>query len=94
MIKVKPLHLQEADEELEFLKKENADKKRIRAEQTNQLHETQRLLKLEQRKLKKEAAVCEATTTSRMKMEAGNVKYDKKIKELDYARKKAIAKYD
>ena len=34
--------LQEADEEFEFLTKENADKKRVRAEQTIQLHETQR----------------------------------------------------
>merc|ERR1712224_1047256 len=45
--------LQQTEEELEFLKKENADKKRSRAEQTTALHETQRLLKLEQRKFKK-----------------------------------------
>ena len=34
--------LQEADEEFEFLMKENADKKESRSEHTTQLHETQR----------------------------------------------------
>ena len=45
--------LQQAEEELDFLRKENVDKKQGRAQQTTALHETQRLLKLEQRKLKK-----------------------------------------
>ena len=34
--------LKEADEEYEFLMKENADKKESRSEHTTQLHETQR----------------------------------------------------
>ena len=40
-----PTDTGEADEEYEFLMKENADKKESRSEHTTQLHETQRYLK-------------------------------------------------
>ena len=64
--------LQEADEEYEFLMKENADKKKSRSEQTTQLHETQRLLKLEQRKLKKITEETQAIANERMQLETAN----------------------
>ena len=81
--------LQEADEEYEFLLKENEDKKKSRAFQTNQLHETQRLLKLEQRSLKKVTEETQAVAQQRLQLESANKKYEHKLKKLREVHKNA-----
>ena len=81
--------LQEADEEYDFLLKENEDKKKNRAFQTNQLHETQRLLKLEQRNLKKITEETQAVAQQRLQLENANKKYQQKLKKLTEVHKNA-----
>ena len=86
--------LQQAEEELDFLRKENVDKKQGRAKQTTALHETQRLLKLEQRKLKKVSEETQAITKERINNEKLNHKYEQKLKELKPIHQKAKQKHD
>ena len=81
--------LQEADEEYEFLLKENEDKKKNRAFQTNQLHETQRLLKLEQRTLKKVSDETQGVAQQRLQLENANKKYGVKLAKLQEVYKDA-----
>ena len=82
--------LQEADEEYDFLLKENEDKKKNRAFQTHQLHETQRLLKLEQRTLKKVSDETAAVAQQRLQLESANKKYGDKLKKLQDVHKNAV----
>ena len=86
--------LQQQEEELDFLRKENADKKRSRAEQTTALHETQRLLKLEQRKYKKVFEETQAVAKERINNEKLNHKYEQKLKELKQIHAKAKSKHE
>ena len=86
--------LQQAEEELDFLRKENVDKKQGRAQQTTALHETQRLLKLEQRKLKKVSEETQVIAKERINNEKLNHKYEQKLKELKPIHQKAKNKHD
>ena len=75
-------------------RKENADKKRSRAEQTTALHETQRLLKLEQRKFKKVSDETQLIASERISNEKNNHKYEVKLKELKQIHQKAKFKHE
>ena len=86
--------LQEADEELQFVQKEHADKKKAKAQQTLQLHETQRLLKLEQRKLAKLTDETQVITHQRIYFENANRKYEAKLKDLTEVHKKERLRND
>lgn len=85
--------LLEADEELIFLQKENADKKKIRAEQTTALHETQRSLKMEQKRLKNVTGQVQIVAQTRMGLENANQKYEQKLQHLKLTHKKVKARY-
>ena len=74
--------------------KENEDKKKNRAFQTNQLHETQRLLKLEQRNLKKVTEETTAVAQERLQLENANKKYEQKLKKLKEIHKNATYSHE
>ncbi len=86
--------LQEAEEEHQFLLKENADKKKSRAEHTTQLHETQRLLKMEQRKLKTITEETQIIANERHQLDNAHKKYEEKLKSLKEVEKKAQLRHD
>ena len=84
--------IQEADEEIQRLRKENADKQRARQLQTSKLHDAQRELKLEQKKVADLDRDLEEVVDKRTRLDLDNEAKKQDLEDLTVAYLKAKAK--